>query len=69
VPARALTVTVPALLAAGRVVATVPEARKATPVRDALEGPVTTDCPASILQRCGHATVFLDPDSASLLVG
>jgi glucosamine-6-phosphate deaminase len=67
VPARAMTVTIPALLRADRVLAVVPEARKAEPVRTALEGPVTTACPASILQRTPHATVFLDPDSAARL--
>jgi glucosamine-6-phosphate deaminase len=67
VPARAMTVTVPALLRADRVLAVVPEARKAEPVRIALEGPVTTACPASILQRTPHATVFLDPESAARL--
>ena len=59
-PDLAVTVTIPALLRAGAVLAVVPEARKAEPVRAALEGPVTTACPASILQRTPHATVFLD---------
>jgi glucosamine-6-phosphate deaminase len=67
VPSRAMTVTIPALLRAERVLAIVPEARKAGPVRAALEGPVGTSCPASILQRTSHATVFLDPASAALL--
>ena len=67
VPAQAMTVTIPALLRADRVLAIVPEARKAEPVRAALEGPVTTACPASILQRTPHATVFLDPASAARL--
>ncbi len=67
VPAQALTVTIPALLRAGRVLAVVPEGRKAGPVRSALEGPVTTACPASLLQRTPHATVFLDRESAGLL--
>jgi glucosamine-6-phosphate deaminase len=67
VPERAVTVTIPALLRAGRVLAVVPDARKAVPVRDALEGEVSTSCPASILQRTPHATVYLDPDSARLL--
>ncbi len=67
VPAQAVTVTIPALLRAGRVLAVVPEARKAEPVRAALEGPVTTACPASILQRTPQATVFLDQHSADLL--
>ncbi len=67
VPAEAMTVTIPALLRAGRVLAMVPEARKAEPVRAALEGPIGTACPASILQRTPHAKVFLDPESAGLL--
>ncbi len=67
VPAEAVTVTIPALLRAARVLAVVPEGRKAGPVRAALEGPVTTACPASVLQQTGHATVFLDADSARLL--
>ena len=67
VPRRAVTVTIPALLRAARVLAVVPEARKADPVRNALEGPVTTSCPASILQRTPHAAVFLDPDSGARL--
>ena len=67
VPTHALTVTIPALLRASRVVAIVPEARKAEPVRRALRGPVTTACPASILRTQRHATLYLDPGSSSLL--
>lgn len=67
VPARALTVTVPALLRAARVLAIVPEGRKAAPVRAALEGPVTTACPASALRRTPQATLHLEPASAALL--
>ena len=65
VPPTAMTVTIPALLAARRVLVVVPDARKAAPVAAALTGPVTPACPASILQRAPHATVYLDPDSAS----
>ena len=38
VPAQAITVTIPALLRAGRVLAVVPEARKAEPVRGRADG-------------------------------
>jgi glucosamine-6-phosphate deaminase len=69
VPARAITVTVPALLRAGQVLAIVPEARKAEPVLAALTGPVTTRCPATALRTIDHATIHLDPDSARLLTG
>jgi glucosamine-6-phosphate deaminase len=67
VPTRALTVTVPALLRARAVIAVVPEYRKAEPVRAALTGPVSTACPASILQRQANATLHLDRQSAALL--
>jgi glucosamine-6-phosphate deaminase len=67
VPTNAITVTVPALLRAGTVLAIVPEARKAAPVAAALDGPVTTACPASALRRTPHATLYLDRDSAALV--
>jgi glucosamine-6-phosphate deaminase len=69
VPRQAITVTVPALLRAGRVIAVVPEARKAEPVFAALGGPVSSDCPASALRTKLDATLHLDPGSASLLKG
>jgi glucosamine-6-phosphate deaminase len=67
VPPLAITVTVPGLLRARHTLAIVPEARKAEPVRAALEGPITTACPASILRRQRRGTLFLDSASASLL--
>jgi glucosamine-6-phosphate deaminase len=69
VPAKAITVTIPALLRAGRVLAVVPESRKAQPVHDALTGPIATSCPASALRTAAHATIHLEPDSARLLPG
>jgi glucosamine-6-phosphate deaminase len=67
VPTRALTVTVPALLRAGAVIAVVPEARKAEPVRAAVLGPVSEACPASALRTAGNATLHLDGGSARAL--
>jgi glucosamine-6-phosphate deaminase len=69
VPTHAITVTIPALLRAGRVLAIVPEARKAEPVAAALTGPITTACPASALRTISQAIVYLEPDSARLLPG
>ncbi|MFQ5593285.1 MAG: glucosamine-6-phosphate deaminase [Anaerolineae bacterium] len=65
VPTHAITLTIPALLAAKRVLAIVPEARKAEAVFRALRGPINTNCPASILRRTPHAHLFLDVDSAA----
>ncbi|MBN1641373.1 MAG: glucosamine-6-phosphate deaminase [Anaerolineae bacterium] len=67
VPRQALSLTVPALLAPAHVLAVVPEARKAQAVKTSLEGPVTPDCPASILRTKPHVTMYLDVDSAALL--
>jgi len=67
VPRLAMTVTIPALLRARRVLAIVPEARKAEPVRAALEGPISTACPASILRTRDNVTLHLDSGSASML--
>jgi glucosamine-6-phosphate deaminase len=67
VPQFAYTLTIPALCSAERVIGVVPEKRKAKAVQAALEGPIRTTCPASILRRQSHATLFLDADSSSLL--
>jgi len=67
VPRTAITVTIPALLRAARVLAIVPEARKADAVRRALEEPVATSCPASVLRRAPHATLYLDEASAAII--
>jgi glucosamine-6-phosphate deaminase len=67
VPARAVTLTIPALLAAGTVLCIVPEARKAEAVQASLRGPITKDCPASILRTQAHARLYLDPDSGRLV--
>jgi glucosamine-6-phosphate deaminase len=40
---------------------------KALAVADAVEGPVSASCPASVLQLHRHATVLLDPAAASRL--
>ena len=67
VPTRAMTVTIPALLRAVRVLAVVPEARKAEPVRAALRA--RSAPPARRRSSSGRRTppIFLDADSAALL--
>jgi glucosamine-6-phosphate deaminase len=67
VPQYALTLTVPALCSAKKMLCVVPEARKAEAVKHALQGPIHTNCPASWLRTQGHCTLFLDAQSASLL--
>ena len=65
VPPQAITVTIPALLSAGRVVAVVPEARKADAVHAALTGPIATSCPGSALRTCAAAVLVLDRESSA----
>ena len=67
VPQEAITLTIPALLAAKHVVVQVPEARKADAVREALLGPISNACPASILRTCPHARLYLDAEAAGKL--
>ena len=67
VPTHAITVTIPALLRAERVLVIAPEARKAKAVHEALYGPITTACPASVLRRQSNATLYLDAESSALL--
>lgn len=67
VPARALTLTIPALLDARHISCVVPGERKARAVRDTVRGAVSTACPASILQTHGSAVLHLDAAAGSLL--
>src|SRR3990172_15075 len=66
VPTHAITLTIPALLAARKVLAIVPEQRKAEAVQRSLKGPVDLNCPASILRRHAHVHLYLDRESAAL---
>ena len=68
VPAEALTVSCSGLLRARAWICCVPELRKAQAVFLALAGEVSTDCPASIVRTHPNATVYLDRDSASVLL-
>jgi glucosamine-6-phosphate deaminase len=67
VPSRAITISIRQLLESREIVCIVPDARKAKAVKACLEGPVSPDAPASILQTHPNATVYLDGASASLL--
>lgn len=68
-PRRALTLTVPAIMSSGVISCVVPGERKADAVHDALDGPIVTACPASVLRRHEDATLLLDAASAARLRG
>jgi glucosamine-6-phosphate deaminase len=64
VPTEAFTLTIPALMAAKKLFVMVPGPTKAAAVAATLEGPITNECPASILRNHNHAKLFLDRDSS-----
>jgi glucosamine-6-phosphate deaminase len=65
VPVHAITLTIPALLAARSILCMVPETRKADAVNRSLYGPIVDTCPASILRNTPHARLLLDLDAAA----
>ena len=69
VPFRAITITVRQIMESKVIICSVSEERKAEAVRNAVEGPVTPDAPASILQQHPNCHLFLDREAASLLSG
>jgi len=67
VPARALTLTIPALLQIPKLIVSVPGPRKARSVLRTLEDPISPDCPATILRSHPDVTLYLDRESAAEL--
>jgi glucosamine-6-phosphate deaminase len=67
VPTHALTMTIPALMAARWIYTMVPGPTKAQAVKETLTGPIGTHCPATALRRHPNAILYVDRDSASLL--
>jgi glucosamine-6-phosphate deaminase len=65
VPTHALTLTVPALMAAHWIYCVVPGPTKREAVKRTLEGTVSTECPASILRLHPHTELYLDWESAA----
>ncbi|HEV8368804.1 MAG TPA: glucosamine-6-phosphate deaminase [Pyrinomonadaceae bacterium] len=67
VPRDALSLTIPTLLARPKLFAIAPGPAKRQAIKGAVEGPVSTTCPASILRTHGDAHLFIDRDSAEFL--
>ena len=68
VPTHAITLTIPALLAARRMLCIVPEARKAAAVRSCLLEPIDESRPGSILRTVEHACLYLDQEFGQRVV-
>lgn len=67
VPRHALSLTIPTIMDRPRLFAIAPGPAKRQAIKSAVEGPVATTCPASILRQHPDAHLFIDRDSALLL--
>jgi len=67
VPTHAMTITIPEIMRIEKLFAMVPSTLKANAVKATCDGPVSENCPASILKIHKDATLYLDTESASLL--
>jgi len=67
VPTHAITLTIPALTRARHMFCVVPAATKANALANTVYGPISEDCPASILRRHPSAIVYCDADSGKKL--
>jgi glucosamine-6-phosphate deaminase len=67
VPTKAISMSIRQILKSRQIVCSVPDERKAKAVQGSVEGPVTPDCPGSILQQHPHCSLLLDDPAASRL--
>jgi glucosamine-6-phosphate deaminase len=67
VPKQAISMSIQQIMKSKAIICIVPEKRKARAVRDCIEGHLTPEHPASILQKHVDTQVYLDEESASLL--
>lgn len=63
VPRHALTMTVPALLSARKIIGVVPGALRHEALRAACDGPIAESCPASALRTHADCTLFVDREA------
>jgi len=67
VPTHALTMSIPALMAARWIYTVVPGPTKAQAIKATLTGLIGTHCPATALRQHPNSILYIDRDSASLL--
>ena len=67
VPTHAVTLTIPALTAAKYMFCVVPGATKTAAVTNTVKGPISEDCPATILRKHNGAILYCDKDSGKEL--
>ncbi|MBC2170211.1 glucosamine-6-phosphate deaminase [Listeria booriae] len=66
-PEQMLTLGLADMMEAEQILVTASGTRKAEAVKATLEGPITTDCPASILQNHPNVVFIIDEEAGSLL--
>ena len=67
VPKWAITLTIPTLVSARYNYCVVPAPTKANAVKNTVEGPISEQCPATILRNKDNAILYCDADSSALL--
>ena len=68
VPRQAISMTIHQIMKAEQILCIAPDARKASAIKACFSGEVSPMAPASILQRHPNATIYLDKESAALLL-
>lgn len=68
VPTHAITMTIPAIMAAQSILCMVPGVTKQEAVKRTLSGSISTECPATVLRRHPAACLYLDRDAAQLIL-
>jgi glucosamine-6-phosphate deaminase len=68
VPRQALSMTISQIMKAAQIICIAPDARKANAIKACFNGEVSPMAPASILQLHPNATIYLDKESAALLL-
>ena len=68
VPRQAISMTIHQIMKAEQILCIAPDARKANAIKACFSGVISPMAPASILQRHPNATIYLDKESAALLL-
>jgi glucosamine-6-phosphate deaminase len=67
VPQQAISMSIRQIMKSQTIICSVPDTRKALAIKNCIEGPISPDHPASILQSHPNYHLFLDEGSSSLL--
>ena len=67
VPTHAITMGIATIMKAGKILLVANGSNKAEAIKAMVEGEISEDCPASILQKHNDVTVIVDKEAAALL--